>query len=124
MDTQLIEKPVIQRTVILKFQRTERIGYLLNRIFQAVSPVVHWIHAPLISLAVMVGMQNAVHNRVTHINVGMGHFNFSAQYARTVREFARAHALEQVQVFFSRAVAERAVDTGFGERAAITADFL
>ena len=50
---QLIEKPVIQRTVVFELQRANGMGDTFDRILEAVSPIVHGIDAPLIACAVM-----------------------------------------------------------------------
>ena len=52
------------------------------------------------------------------------HVDLGAQHACTVRELARAHAAEQVEVLLDRALPERAVLAGLGERAALDAHLL
>ena len=69
-------------------------------------------------------MQDAVHHRVAQVDVGGGHVDLGAQDARAVREFAGAHALEQVQVFLHGAVAVGAFLARLGQRAAVLADLL
>ena len=94
------------------------------RIGLAVGVVVHRIDAPLVAGAVMLGVQDAVHHRIAHVQVGRGHVDLGAQDARAVGEFARPHALEQIEIFFDRAIAIRAVLAGLGQRAAVFADFV
>ena len=81
--------------------------------------VVHRIDAPLVAGAVMLGVQDAVHHRVAHVEVGRRHVDLGAQRARAVRKLARLHAREQVEVLFDGAIAVRALLAGLGQRAAI-----
>ncbi len=66
-------------------------------------------------------MQDAIHHRIAHVQVRRRHVDLGAQRARAVGKFARAHALEQVEVLFDRAIAIRAVFARLGQRAAILA---
>ena len=72
-DAELIEIPVIQRTMIFKLKRADRVGDALDRIRLTVRPVVHRINAPLTARAVMLGVQDAVHHRIPHIEIRRGH---------------------------------------------------
>ena len=73
--------------------------------------------------AVMLGMKNAVHHGIAHVQVGRRHVDLGAQGAGAVGELAGLHALEQVEIFFDGAVAIRAFLAGFRERAALLANF-
>ena len=81
----------------------------------AVREVVHRIDAPLVAGAVMLGVQDAVHHRVAHVEVGRRHVDLGAQGARAVGELAGLHAREQVEVLLDGAVAVRALLAGLGE---------
>ena len=72
----------------------------LDGIRLPVREVVHRVDAPLVAGAVMLGVQDAVHHRVAHVQVGRGHVDLGAQRARAVGKLAGLHALEQVQVLF------------------------
>ena len=95
--------------MILELERAHGMGDVLERIGLAVGVVVHGINAPFISGAVMLGVQDAVHHRVAHVQVWRSHVNFGAQNSGAVGKIAGPHAFEQLQVFFYRAVAIRAV---------------
>ena len=71
-----------------------------------------------------VGVQDAVHDGVAHVDVGRGHVDFGAEDAGAVGEFAGLHASEEVEIFFDGAVAIGAVFAGLGEGAAVLADFV
>ena len=85
--------------MVFEFERAHGVRDVFNGIGLAVRVVVHRIDAPLAAGAVMVGMKNAVHDRVTHIKIGRGHVDFGAQHARAIGEFAFSHALEEVEIF-------------------------
>ena len=93
-DAQLVEEPVIQGSVIFKFERANRVGDSFDRIFKAVSPVIRRIDAPLIARAVMCCVEYAIHNRVSHVQVRRCHIYFCSQCAAAVLEFACPHSLE------------------------------
>ena len=78
----------------------------------------------LIARALMIRVQDAVHDRVAHVHVRRRHIDLGAQHARPVGEFAVLHALEQIEIFLNRSVAVRAFFAGLGQRAAILADLV
>ena len=119
IDAQLLDVPVVQRPVILELQRADGVGDALDGIGLAVGVVVHRVDAPLVAGAVVLGVEDAVHHRVAHVQVGRGHVDLGPQGPGAVRELAGAHALEQVQVLLDRAVAIGALPAGFGQRAPV-----
>ena len=60
---QLIEKPVVQRPVILELQRAQRMRDALEGIGQRVREVVHRVDAPGVAGALMRDVPNAVQRR-------------------------------------------------------------
>ena len=72
----------------------------------------------------MLGVQDAVHDRIAHVEVRRRHVDLGAQRARAVGKFAGLHALEQIEIFFDGAVAIGAVLAGLGQRAAVFANLL
>ena len=76
-----------------------------DRVRLAVGVVVHRVDAPLVARAVVRGVQDAVHDRIAHVEVGRGHVDLGAQRAAAVRELAGPHALEQVQVLLHGPIA-------------------
>ena len=66
-------------------------------------------------------LANPVHHRIAHVDVARRHVDLGAQHVRAVLELARAHAAEEVVVLGDRAIAVRAIATGFCQRAAIFA---
>jgi len=80
---------------------------------------------PVRSRAVMRRLVNdAIHHRIAHVYIRRSHVNLGAQHARTIGKLALPHPLEQVKVFFDRAIAIRAFLARLGERATILADFI
>ena len=84
--------------------------------------VVHRIDAPFVTRAVMLGVQDAVHDRVAEQHVRVRHVDFGSQHLLAVGELALFHPLEQVEVFLDRAVAPGRLLAGLGYRAAREAD--
>jgi hypothetical protein len=71
----------------------------------------------------MLGVQNAIHDRIAHIKVRRRHVDFGAQHARSVGKLAFVHALKKVEVLLHLAVAMGTFFPGLGECAAILANF-
>ena len=94
INAQFVKEPVVQRPMVLKFQRTNRMGNLFDGIFKPVGPVISRINAPLIACTVMFCMQNAVHNRIPHVHVCRCHVNLRSKDTGTLLEFTCPHLLE------------------------------
>jgi hypothetical protein len=60
-----------------------------------------------------------VEHRIAHVDVARGHVDARPQHVRAVGKLARAHPPEQIEVLLHRAVAERTVGAGLGQRAAV-----
>ncbi len=110
--------------MVLEFQRTDRMGDALDRIGLSMRVVVAWIDRPFVAGARMGGVQDAVEHGIAQIDVAGRHVDPGAQHARAVGKLAGLHAAKQIEVFRHRAVAKRAVLTGFGQRAALEPDLL
>ncbi len=124
VDAERVAEPVVERPMVFEFQRADGVRDALDGIRLAVRVVVHRIDAPLAAGAVMRFVQNAVHHRVAHVEIGRRHVDLGAQRARAIGKFAGLHAREQIEILFHGAVAVRALLAGLGERAAILAHFL
>ena len=84
--------------------------------------VVHRIDAPRVAGAVMVRVPDAVQHRIAHVDVRRRHVDLRAQHVRAVRELARAHAAEQIEVLRRPARSRYGLSLpGFGQRAAVLA---
>lgn len=118
---ELVQHPVVQRAVILEFERAERMRDAFERIRDAVRVVVHRIHAPCVAGAVVVRVTDPVDHRVAHVHVRRRHVDLRAQHVLAFLELAGLHAAEQVEVLVGRAVAERRRLAGLGQRAAVRA---
>ena len=94
-DPKLVEEPFIERTVIFVLERTQRVGDPFHRIVLTMRPIVHGVDLPLITCAVMRRVvDDAIHCRVTHIDIGMRHIDLCAQNAGSVRKFPIFHSLK------------------------------
>ena len=115
---------LVEGLMVGELERAHGVGDALDGIRLAVGVVVHGVDAPLVAGAVMRGVQDAVHDRIAHVEVGRGHVDFGAEHAAAVGEFALLHADEEVEIFFDGAVAKGAVFAGLGEGAAVLADLV
>ena len=81
--------------------------------------VVHRVDAPFVAGAVVFSIQDAVHHRVAHVQIGRRHIYFRAKHMCAIGELARFHTLQQVDVLFDRAIAVGASLAGLGKGATI-----
>ena len=115
---QVVEEPVVERPVVLEFERADRMGDALDGVRLAVREIVGRIDAPRRAGARMRGVQDAVEHRVAQVDVAGRHVDLGAQHARAVGELAGAHAAEQVEILRDAAVAIGAVAARLGQGAA------
>ena len=113
-----LEQPVVERPLILEFQRAQRVRDVLQRVGLAVREVVHRIDAPLVAGAVVMRMADAVDHRVAQVDVGRGHVDLAPQHVRAVGKLAVAHAAEEIEVLRDGPVAPGRILAGLGQRAA------
>ena len=59
-------------------------------------------------------LDDAVHDGVAEVHVGVCHVDFGAQHTRSFLEFSGVHAHEQIEVLLHAAVAVRAFGAGLG----------
>jgi hypothetical protein len=124
IDLQLIEKPIVQRAMVLELQRADRVRDLFDRIGLPVREIVHRINAPSVPGAMVRRVQDAIEHRIAHIQIGRSHVDLGPQRARAVGEFAGPHPPKQFEILRRRALAVGAVLARRGERAAIFAHLL
>ena len=105
---QVVQKPVVERPMVLEFERADRMGDALDGVRLAVGEIVARINAPGRAGARMLGVQDAVEHRIAQVDVARGHVDLGAQHARAVGKFAGAHAAEQIEIFLDA----NARDTG------------
>ena len=114
----LAHDPVVQRTVVLKFQCAEGVGDPLYGVLDRVSKIVHGIDAPLVTGRMV---RHTVNDRVAHVDVGACHIDLCPQCLLTVRKLAGAHALKEIEVFLNAPLAVGVIFAGFCQGAAILA---
>ena len=76
--------PVVQRTVILKLQRTDGMGNALDGILDRMRKIVHRIDAPFIAGIVMCHMSHTVDDRVSHVDIRGCHIDLGTQHLLAV----------------------------------------
>ena len=75
---QLCQIPVVEWTMVLKLQRTERMCHALERVRKRMGKVVRGIDAPRVTLAIVRRLTDPIDRRVPHVHVGGGHVNLRA----------------------------------------------
>ena len=73
-------------------------GDTLHHILDGVGKVVHGIDAPLVALAVVMHMTDAVDNGVTHIEIAGGQVDLGTEGIAVVLELTGAHTGEHLKV--------------------------
>lgn len=110
--------------MVFKFKGTDRVGNPFNGVRYGMGEVVHRVNAPFVTCAVMMGMDDAVQDRIAHIEVRAGHVDLSTQYFFAVAVLAFLHFGKELQVFFDAAAAVRAFLARRAEGTAVFADFI
>ncbi|MCY1398408.1 hypothetical protein D9M71_134380 [compost metagenome] len=122
-DREVVQEPFVKRAVILELQGADGVSDALDGIRLAMGEVIARVDAPLVTGLVMVGMADAIEDRITQVHVRRSHIDLRAQRPAAIRELAGLHAGEQVEVLFHGAVAEGAVPARLGEGATVLAHF-
>ena len=78
--------------------------------------VVHRIDAPFVTGPVMGGVQDAVHDRVSQIQIGRGHVDLGPQRFLAIRELTAFHPGKEIQILCHGAIAKRAVESSRRQR--------
>ena len=121
---QLIQYPVIEGTMILEFQRAQRVRDSFQRIGDAMGVVIHWINTPFVTRPMMADMANPVNHGIAQVDIGGSHIDSGAQNVSAVRKLASLHAAKEVKIFLDGAVTIGTVLTCLRKRASQRADFL
>ena len=83
-------------------------GDAFVRILQGVGVVVHRVDAPLVAGVVVMGLADAVDDRVAHVHVRRRHVDLGAQHGLAFVVFTAGHALERREVLLRRRIARGA----------------
>ncbi len=86
---QIVDEPVVERPVILEFERAQGVGDPLEGVGQGMREIVHRVDAPRIARAVMRRMADAVERRIPHVQIRRRHVDLRAQHVRPVRKLSR-----------------------------------
>ena len=119
-----LERPVVERALVVKLERADRVGDIFERVFDRVREGVHRVDAPLIARGLVFSKTDAIDRRIAQVDVGRSHINLGAQHHGAFRMLTVAHFAEDAQVFLWAAVAIRRVLARFEKRAAIGAHFV
>ena len=101
-----IQNPVIERAVVFKLQRTDRVRYIFKCVRNAVREIVKGIDTPGVAGTVVLDMSNPINHRIAHHNIGVGHINLEAQYMSAIGKLAIPHIAEELQIFCGTTIAK------------------
>ena len=101
IDIQGVQQPVVEGAVVLELQGAYGMGDALYGVGLAVGKVVGGIDAPLVAGAVVGDLEDAVDDRVAHVEVGGRHVYPGAEHVGALVELPLPHPLEQGQVFLN-----------------------
>ena len=121
---QLVDDPVVERPMVLEFQRADRMRDPLERVRDRMREIVERIDAPLVAGAMVRRVPDSIDRRIAQVDVRAAHVDLQAQHVRAVREFAGAHPAEQRHVLFRRPMAIGTVLARLGQRPARRAHLL
>ena len=96
--------PVVQGTVGLKLQGAEAVGDALQGVLNGVGEIVHGVDAPLVPLAVVVHVVDAVDHGVPHVEVAGAGVDLGPEGHGPVGELPGPHSGEEVKTLLHRAV--------------------
>ncbi len=96
-DGHIFRHPVVQGPVVFKLKGAQGVGNALQRVLDGVGKVVHGVNAPLVPLAVVVGVIDAVDHRVAHIEVAGGQVDLGPEGHPALLKLAVLHPFKQVQ---------------------------
>ena len=114
-----IQNPVIERAVIFKLQRTDRVRYIFKCVRNAVREVIKRIDTPGVAGTVVLYVPNPVNHRIAHHNIGVSHVNLEAQNMTTIGKLSVPHLAKELQIFCGAAIAKWAGRAGLIEVTAI-----
>ena len=107
---QVVQGPVVQGPVVFELQGADRVGDSLDGVGDRVGLVVHGVDRPGAG-AVVLGVADAVQQRVAHLHVALAR-SILARSTAPRQEIPGLHAGEQVQVLLDAAVPVRASGPG------------
>ena len=84
-------QPVIERTLVFEFQRTDAVGDVLQSIFNRVCKGIHRIDTPFVAGVVVGRSPDAVNRGIAQIDIGRSHIDFSSQYHSAIRMLGVRH---------------------------------
>ena len=79
-DFQVVDKRIIERTVRHKLQCTDGVGHALKVVALSVGKVIHGVSVPLSACAVVRCVNDAIHDGVAEVHVGVGHIQLCPQH--------------------------------------------
>src|SRR6266480_7083621 len=85
---EVVEEPVVQRSVVLELESAERMAHLFDGVALAVREVIARVDVPSRAGARMAGVENPVDDGVAQVEVRRRHVDFRAEHPLAVPELA------------------------------------
>ena len=123
-NTELLNEPIVQGAVNIKFEGTNRVCNPLDGVALTVCVVVHGVDTPLVAGAMVLGVENTVEDGVAEEHIGVGHVNLGTQHLLAVGILTLLHLLKELEVLLHRAISPRALCTCLLHRAATETNLL
>ncbi len=113
---QLIDEPVVQWPVNLKFEGAERVCDTFKIITLAMGKIIHRVYIPFIACTVMLSFNYPVNYGITHMHIGGSHVYTGPQYTTSLFKFTLIHPVKQIQILGDRPFPERTLSSRLGRR--------
>ena len=108
-ESDLSQNPVVERSVILKFQGAEGVGYSLYGVLYRVGKIVHRVDAPFVpGVVVRRFVSDSVYYRISHVYVRRCHVYLRSEHSLAVGKLSRLHVLKDLKVLLNALVSARA----------------
>ena len=106
-----------------ELQGADAVGDAFEIVALSVGKVIHRIGIPLRSCAMMRGMDDAIHDRIAEMHIGVGHIEFGTEHHRAFHGFGGIHLVEEFQVLLDGTVAIGRRRSGCCRRTLLLCDF-
>ena len=110
--------------MILKLQRTDGVGDVLDCIADRVGEVIHGVDAPLVSRSGMGCILDPVKGRVPHVDVGACHVDLGPESICAFGILSVFHFHKEAEVLLDGSVTVRGVLSGLGKGSSVFLHFL
>ena len=120
----VVEDPVVQRTVILEFEGAQGMGDPFDGVREHLREVVGGVDAPVVAGMGMGCVPDAVEHRIAQVEVPGGHVDPGPEHVRPVGKLPAPHPREEVEALPGGTIPPRAFPPGTGQGSPRLADLV